>query len=69
MKKCRNCQSRFDGMFCPSCGQKDVELERPIGVDGQLHGSDRPLSVTGPVVELLNELPDRDPLHEHSRAR
>ena len=31
MKDCRNCQRSFDGMFCPSCGQKDVDLERPIG--------------------------------------
>ncbi len=30
MKQCRNCHTPFDGTFCPNCGQKDVDLERPI---------------------------------------
>ena len=31
MKQCRNCQTTFEGNFCPSCGQKDVDLERALG--------------------------------------
>ena len=30
MKDCRNCQNSFDGTFCPVCGQKDIDLERPL---------------------------------------
>lgn len=30
MTRCRNCESSFDGRFCPQCGQKDVDLERPL---------------------------------------
>ncbi len=30
MKQCRNCDTPLDGTFCPNCGQKDVDLERPI---------------------------------------
>lgn len=30
MPQCRNCQTRFDGAYCPTCGQRDVDLERPI---------------------------------------
>ena len=30
MAQCRNCQTQFDGNFCPSCGQKDIDLERPM---------------------------------------
>lgn len=30
MKQCRNCDTPLDGIFCPNCGQKDVDLERPI---------------------------------------
>ena len=30
MKQCRNCHTPLDGTFCPNCGQKDVDLERPI---------------------------------------
>jgi len=28
--KCRNCDTLFDGIYCPACGQKKVDLERPI---------------------------------------
>ncbi len=31
MAQCKNCQTPFEGVFCPSCGQKDVDLERPLG--------------------------------------
>jgi len=30
VKQCRNCHTPFDGTFCPNCGQKDLDLERPI---------------------------------------
>ncbi len=30
MEQCRNCHTPFDGTFCPNCGQKDIDLERPI---------------------------------------
>ncbi len=30
MKQCNNCQTPLEGTFCPNCGQKDVDLERPI---------------------------------------
>lgn len=30
MKQCRNCPTSFEGVFCPACGQKDIDLERPI---------------------------------------
>ena len=30
MTECRNCGARLDGTFCPDCGQKNVDLERPI---------------------------------------
>lgn len=30
MTECKNCQSRFEGAYCPNCGQHDVDLERPI---------------------------------------
>ena len=31
VRQCPNCLSHSDGVFCPKCGQKDVDLERPIG--------------------------------------
>ena len=31
MAPCRNCQTPLEGAFCPTCGQKDVDLERPLG--------------------------------------
>ncbi len=31
MKTCPNCTHSFDGLFCSNCGQRDVDLERPIG--------------------------------------
>ena len=30
MVQCRNCDTPFDGAYCPVCGQKDIELERPV---------------------------------------
>ena len=30
MPKCRNCQSNLAGAYCANCGQRDVDLERPI---------------------------------------
>ena len=31
MSHCKNCQSKLDGAYCQMCGQRDVDLERPIG--------------------------------------
>ena len=31
MKRCRNCQTPLEGAYCPNCGQKDVDLQRPLG--------------------------------------
>lgn len=30
MTHCRNCQTEIDSAYCPTCGQQDVDLERPI---------------------------------------
>lgn len=30
MTRCKNCNTQLTGAFCPQCGQKDVELERPV---------------------------------------
>lgn len=30
MAECRNCQTPLDGPYCGSCGQRDIDLERPI---------------------------------------
>jgi hypothetical protein len=30
MTQCRNCQTTLDGSYCPNCGQKNVDLERPM---------------------------------------
>ena len=30
MKECRNCRALLDGDYCGACGQRDVDLERPI---------------------------------------
>lgn len=30
MTLCKNCQSTLDGDYCSTCGQKNVDLERPI---------------------------------------
>jgi len=30
MPRCKNCQSSVDSAYCPTCGQRDVDLERPI---------------------------------------
>ena len=30
MPQCRNCQTRLDGAYCPICGQRNVDLDRPI---------------------------------------
>lgn len=29
MTRCQNCNTQLDGTFCPNCGQRDVDLERP----------------------------------------
>lgn len=30
MTVCKNCQTSMDGAYCPSCGQRDIDLHRPI---------------------------------------
>jgi hypothetical protein len=30
MRRCKNCDASFDGDYCPSCGQKDIDLGRPF---------------------------------------
>lgn len=30
MPQCKNCQTSLDGAYCPKCGQRNVDLERPI---------------------------------------
>ena len=30
MTQCRNCQTTLDGSYCPNCGQKNIDLERPV---------------------------------------
>jgi len=30
MPLCKNCQTEFEGDYCPACGQRDIDLERPI---------------------------------------
>jgi hypothetical protein len=30
VNSCKNCQTPLEGAFCPNCGQKDVNLGRPI---------------------------------------
>lgn len=30
MTDCRNCGTPMQSVFCPNCGQKDVDLERPL---------------------------------------
>lgn len=30
MNRCKNCDTPLDAKFCPQCGQKDVELQRPF---------------------------------------
>lgn len=30
MPHCKNCQTRLDGPYCPTCGQRNIDLERPI---------------------------------------
>jgi hypothetical protein len=30
MGRCRNCDTTLDDLYCPACGQKDVDLERPF---------------------------------------
>jgi hypothetical protein len=37
VSQCQNCQSPIDGAYCPTCGQKDVDFERPIwGLFGEI---------------------------------
>jgi len=30
MTSCRNCNTPLDGTYCPNCGQKTIDLERPL---------------------------------------
>jgi hypothetical protein len=30
MSQCRNCQAKLDKTYCSACGQRDIDLERPI---------------------------------------
>lgn len=30
MRQCANCQSRLEGPYCATCGQRNIDLERPI---------------------------------------
>jgi len=30
MDLCKNCDATLDGPYCPACGQRDVDLERPF---------------------------------------
>ena len=30
MTPCKNCDTPIEARFCPQCGQKDIELERPL---------------------------------------
>lgn len=30
MNRCKNCEAELDDAFCPACGQKDVNFERPF---------------------------------------
>lgn len=30
MSQCRNCQATLDNTYCAACGQRDIDLERPI---------------------------------------
>ena len=30
MTPCKNCDTPLEARFCPQCGQKDIELERPL---------------------------------------
>jgi hypothetical protein len=30
MAQCRNCDALLEGPYCQRCGQKDVDLERPV---------------------------------------
>jgi hypothetical protein len=50
MSHCKNCQSRLEGAYCTSCGQRDVDLERPIW------------SLVGDIVEEAVELDGRSAL-------
>ena len=31
MTQCRNCDTPLDGPYCSACGQRNIDLERPIG--------------------------------------
>ena len=30
MARCKNCESQLSGLYCPECGQKDIDFERPL---------------------------------------
>ena len=37
MSRCKNCEATLEGSFCSSCGQRNIDLERPIwGLVGSL---------------------------------
>ena len=30
MTACKNCDASYEGAYCPLCGQRSIDLERPI---------------------------------------
>ena len=50
MPLCKNCQAGLNGAYCSTCGQKDVDLERPI------------LGLLGDVIKETFELDGRSAL-------
>ncbi|MGI9237168.1 MAG: DUF3667 domain-containing protein [Woeseiaceae bacterium] len=50
MPQCKNCHARLDGAYCSTCGQRNVDLERPIW------------SLVGDVVKETFELDGRTAL-------
>lgn len=50
MPQCRNCQASLEGAYCATCGQRDVDLERPIW------------SLIGDVLKEIFELDGRSAL-------
>jgi len=50
MPLCKNCQAGLNGAYCSTCGQKDVDLERPI------------LGLLGGVIKETFELDGRSAL-------
>lgn len=50
MPQCRNCQASLEGAYCPTCGQRNIDLERPIW------------SLIGDVLKEIFELDGRSAL-------